>query len=109
MLYEITHTTRYTYEAPVSQCFNEVRLTPRSLNSQQVRESSIVVQPAPPSFEHHNDYFGNKVTTFTVFEKHDRFVATASSIVEVQAQGQEKAPSLAWEEARDLIATPADA
>jgi transglutaminase-like putative cysteine protease len=109
MLYRATHTTRYNYEAPVSQSFNEVRLTPRSLPGQQIRETGIFVQPAPPSFEHYKDYFGNDVTTFTVFEKHDRFVATASSIVEVQTQAQETATSLAWEEARDQLATPADA
>ena len=109
MLYQITHTTRYDYEAAVLQCFNEARLTPRSLSSQQVRENNIIVQPAPPSFEHHNDYFGNKVTTFTVFEKHDRFIATANSIVEVQPEAHENIPLIAWEEARDLIAAPADA
>src|SRR5579864_3842459 len=109
MLYHVTHTTRYTYEAAVLQCFNEARLTPRALSSQQVRESGIVVEPAPPSFERHNDYFGNGVTTFTVFEKHDRFIATANSIVEVQPEAHENIPLIGWEEARDLIAAPADA
>ena len=45
MLYRATHTTRYHYEAPVSQCQSEVRLTPRSLPWQTVLESAITTTP----------------------------------------------------------------
>ena len=47
MLYEVTHTTLYHYEAPVSQCLNEVRLTPRATSTQRVNVSSLQVEPAP--------------------------------------------------------------
>ena len=38
MQYRATHTTRYRYDGPVSQCHTEVRLTPRSLPWQSVRD-----------------------------------------------------------------------
>jgi hypothetical protein len=41
MLYEVVHTTRFSYEAAVSRCLNEVHLTPRQLPLQQVRQSGL--------------------------------------------------------------------
>ena len=104
MLYNVTHITRYLYEAPVSQCLNEVHLTPRSMTNQSVRESKITVEPAPTFLHRWKDYFGNDVTSFEVFEKHDRFVATAESAVEVAPPAWKSVSSIAWEDAQELIA-----
>ena len=89
MLYRITHSTRYAYPSPVTQCFTEARLTPRALPGQRVREHSLQVNPFPAFLQDRKDYFGNDVSTFAVFEKHDRFAAIASSVVEVQPRGAE--------------------
>jgi transglutaminase-like putative cysteine protease len=108
MLFQVTHTTRYTYEGPVTQCLNQVRLTPRSLPLQQVRDVGLSVHPAPVSFHRWKDYFGNDVTTFAVFERHDLFVATASSIVETQPNNWLADGALMWESARDRLAAAPD-
>ena len=47
MLYRARHTTPYRYEAPVSQCLSEVRLTPRSLPWQTVLDRKIEATPPP--------------------------------------------------------------
>ena len=41
MRYRATHSTRYRYDAAVSQCQSEVRLTPRALPWQALIESRI--------------------------------------------------------------------
>ena len=51
MLYRATHTTRYRYAAPVSQCLSEVRLTPRALPWQTVLERSIETTPRAASLD----------------------------------------------------------
>ena len=105
MLYTATHTTRYRYDAPVSQCQSEVRLTPRTLPWQTVIESHIETTPAPASVESRRDYFGNEVSTFTILESHDRFSTVATSVVDVEARPESTAiPETAWEEVRDEIA-----
>src|SRR6266576_1069844 len=112
MLYQVTHTTRYTYQVPPSQSLNEVRLTPRSLPEQQVLKTGIHFEPVPTFLQHRKDYFGNDVTTFTVFELHNRLQATATSVVEVQAFQPDRLASpfaLRWEDVRDLVAEPRDA
>jgi transglutaminase-like putative cysteine protease len=108
MLYRITHSTRYSYPSPVTQCFNEAHLTPRALPGQRVREHSLEVNPFPAFLQNRKDYFGNDVSTFAVFEKHDRFAAIASSVVDVAPAGGEILSSPAWEKVRDLLAQPLD-
>ena len=84
MLYKATHTTKYAYNATVSQCQSEVRLTPRTLPWQTLVELTIQTTPPPASVESHQDYFGNEVRTFTILESHDRFSTVATSLVEVE-------------------------
>jgi transglutaminase-like putative cysteine protease len=109
MLYEVTHTTRFSYEAPVSRCLNEVHLTPRQLPFQQVRQTGIQVEPAPAFLRHRKDYFGNDVSTFAVIDVHYRLTATAKSLVEVTRRREDEiVSSISWEDARDSIAATAE-
>src|SRR4051812_4130585 len=108
MQYEVTHTTRFSYEAPVSHCLNEVHLTPRQLPLQQVRQSGIQVEPAPVFLRHRKDYFGNDVSTFAVIDVHHSLTATAKSLVEVSPAEGGIVSSMKWEDARDFIAATED-
>ena len=108
MLYEVTHTTRYRYEAPVSQCLNEVRLTPRELPTQSVKMSGLEVVPTPAFVYRRKDYFGNNVSTFGVYETHENLTATATSVVDVgPGSPVENGASTAWHVVRDYIASHA--
>jgi transglutaminase-like putative cysteine protease len=109
MLYAATHTTSHAFERPVSQCLTELRLTPRSLPSQRLRETVIDVDPAPNVLRRRKDYFGNEVTTVEVFAPHDRFQVKASSLVEVQAVKLQPLSTVSWEETRDMLACCPDA
>jgi len=109
MLFHVTHTTRYIYPTPVSHGLNEVRLTPRSFSGQNVRETDIQVDPAPAFIRRRQDYYGNDVISFEVFEKHERLEATATSVVEVQSAENRSLPEISWEEVRHLIAAQQDA
>ncbi len=104
MLYRTKHTTRYLYDATVSQCQSEVRLTPRRLPWQTLIESRIDTSPPPASADTREDYFGNEVTTFTILESHERFSTVATSLVRVDARAPVSLPDTAWEAARDEIA-----
>lgn len=109
MLFQVTHTTSYLYQTPVSHCLNEVRLTPRSFTGQKVLSSAIRVTPQPAFIYQRKDYYGNDVTSFEVLEKHDRLEASAESVIEVLPGPVESLPSIPWEEASELIAGQTDA
>ena len=104
MRYRATHTTRYAYQAPVSQCQSEVRLTPRALPWQTLVESRIQTSPEPVSIERHKDYFGNEVTSFTIVERHDRFTTVASSLVDVTERTTPPVTDTPWDAVRDELA-----
>jgi transglutaminase-like putative cysteine protease len=109
MLFQVTHTTRYTYQSPVLHSLNEVRLTPRSLAGQDVRKTKIRVLPEPAFMHRMKDYYGNDVTSFELFERHDHLEVTAESMVDVQSQVTEPLPSISCGEARQRIAAQSDA
>jgi transglutaminase-like putative cysteine protease len=101
MRYRATHTTHYVYDATVSQCLSEVRLTPRALPWQMLVESRIQTTPEPASVERHKDYFGNEVTSFTIVESHDRFTTVATSLVDVAERTLPSTADTPWEMVRD--------
>src|SRR5262245_34070665 len=108
MIFQLTHTTRYAYETSVIHCLNEARLTPRSFNSQQVRQTEVRVHPQPAFINQRKDFYGNDVTLFEVIERHDQLEATAESIVEVGKRTNGPTPSISWEQAKELISTGSD-
>ena len=86
MLYRAKHTTRYTYEGPVSHCLSEAKLTPRVLPNQHVSDWKLTVSPRPSNILSRKDYFGNDVASFAVLDPHDSFTVTAESLVDVTAR-----------------------
>jgi transglutaminase-like putative cysteine protease len=108
MIYSASHITRHLYQSPVAQSLNELRLTPRSLPGQQVREVNICIEPDPATWQTRKDYFGNEVITVGVYEPHSRFVIEAKSVVEVEARSLDGLSPMPWEEARELIAAHPD-
>jgi transglutaminase-like putative cysteine protease len=86
-----------------------MRLTPRALASQQVRETAIRVRPEPAFIHRWKDYYGNDVTAFELFEKHERLEATAESTVEVLPARTDGFAPMTWEAARDRIMAQPDA
>src|SRR4051812_22777229 len=109
MQFRITHKTSYTYQTAVSHSLNEVRLTPRTLAAQQVHTSGILVQPQPAFMHHRKDYYGNDVTSFELFERHDYLEVAADSLVEVLPESTEPHQAITWQEARRRIADRTDA
>jgi transglutaminase-like putative cysteine protease len=107
MLYQVSHSTRYTYESPVSHSLNEVRLTPRACQAQQVRTTAIHVQPEPAFMHQRQDYYGNSVASFELFEKHDHLEISGESIVEV-LPAQANSLSISWEDARESLESQTD-
>ncbi len=103
MLYRAKHTTLYRYQAPVSQCLSEVRLTPRTLPWQVVLERSITTTPEPASIDERKDYYGNVVSLLSILERHDEFTTIATSIVQVEPRPSLTDSTRPWEDVRDEV------
>jgi transglutaminase-like putative cysteine protease len=83
-------------------------LIPRALEAQEIRRSEIQVQPEPAFMYYRKDYFGNDLSSFELFEKHDQLQITAESMVEVIAPAAPPTPSISWTDAQTAIAEQPD-
>lgn len=92
------HTTGYRYESPVTQSYNEARLTPRSDRRQNLVVSRIETTPATRSYRY-TDYWGTAVTSFDLHAPHTELKIVSSAVVET---GDTAAPvdKASWAELR---------
>lgn len=107
MKYLVQHTTAYRYSEPASLGHSEARLTPRTFARQRCLSSRITVQPQTAAWAEWDDYFGNRVSYFTVEQEHAELTIAACSEVEV-AEPQYPAAdrTLPWEQVRTELASP---
>jgi transglutaminase-like putative cysteine protease len=106
MVYEVVHTTVYSYSEEVPVCHNEVHLRPRDTAYQQVLFHAFAVDPPPATTASRIDWFGNHVSMFTIGQVHLRLAVTSTSRVAVALPPSWRSlPPISWEEVRDRAAT----
>lgn len=104
MRYAVTHGTTYSYDDDVNDSLGVAHLVPRTLASQRVLSSEVVVSPAPVDLAHDTDFYGNTATYFQVTEAHRRLEVEGRSEVEVDAPTyDEKGLATPWDRARPLV------
>jgi transglutaminase-like putative cysteine protease len=104
MFYAIRHFTRYRYSRPVWQSNMEVRMHPRSENTQRCFTFQLSVSPRARIFTY-TDHIGNTVHHFDIPELHNYLTIVADALVDVDA-AVELPPALgpdAWSELDRLI------
>jgi transglutaminase-like putative cysteine protease len=78
----IQHRTDVHYDGPVTQSFDEVRMTPLYSDSQLIRSTSITITPQPWHFSY-VDYWGTQVTSFELHSPHDRLTINADTTLDI--------------------------
>ncbi len=103
MKYELTHTTRFDYETPVSVAYHRLCLTPRPLPRQHLHAHELVIEPIPSQRVPGTDYFGNAFTFLTLDQPHQSLVITARTSVSILPTTLPlPAATPPWEEIRSL-------
>ena len=80
LLLGISHVTRYSYEGPVHDSFNEARLQPVSDHLQECREFSFRIDP-DSVIRDYPDLYSNCVHYFDVQNPHESLTVEAASLV----------------------------
>jgi len=97
---QITHQTGYKYADVVDASFNEVRMTPLSLDGQILINHNIEIQPRG-AIQRYVDYWGADVEAFDVHVPHRILEITATSTVD-SAGPAEHGPGVEWGVLQDL-------
>ena len=104
MFYKIIHRTTYRYKYPVSVGNHVACLIPRVLPDRQSAQCEVFVSPAPVTRSERVDFFGNRISIFTVQEPHLELVVEARSDVTVEERPLGKlSDSMPWEDAAALL------
>ena len=84
MKFRVSHMTRYDYAEPVSLCHSLLHLKPpRQSPRQSCIASQIRVDPWPAVNREHEDFFGNRVSYFSIQQAHRTLEVTSVSEVDV--------------------------
>ena len=83
MKFHIQHVTRYDYAEPVSLCHSIAHLKPTQTRRQRCLGASVRVDPWPSVSREHEDFFGNRVSYFSIQQTHHALEVTAVSDVEI--------------------------
>ncbi|MEM6690510.1 MAG: transglutaminase family protein [Planctomycetota bacterium] len=85
--YRIRHETCFRYESAVPVCRNQIHLQPRLLHTATVHthpiESELEVDPGVEHQYDHVDYFGNRVTAFSIERQHRKLTITSTMQVQL--------------------------
>ncbi|HUS05621.1 MAG TPA: transglutaminase family protein, partial [Bryobacteraceae bacterium] len=99
MTYRIVHKTTYRYKHAVSFGNHAVYLAPRSQVHHRCESYELLVTPAPAAQSERADYFGNRVSLFTIQEPHEDLIIEARSRVTIHGGATWPKQSMAWDEA----------
>ncbi|MGA4507523.1 transglutaminase family protein [Propionibacteriaceae bacterium G1746] len=94
--YRVVHRTTYTYNKPVTDCYERGLLSPRSCASQQVVSTTFTVSPTASVVHEHVDYFGNLSHYLEVPDAHTTLQITKESLVDVAWPGTSIAALNRW-------------
>ncbi len=105
MIYNISHKTTYKYKHPVSLGKHLACLTPRSLPHHRCRWNELRIQPQPATRSERVDYFGNRLTLFTIEEPHNELLVEARSEVSISDEYRPcPQASMEWEAVAAAVA-----
>lgn len=82
MIFNVTHTTKYEYNAPVSYCYNIATLRPRESKGQKLLDYKIQITPEPAEISERLDFFGNHITRFSIQTEHRVLKVTTNSKID---------------------------
>lgn len=105
--YQVVHQTEYRYAAPVTSSYGQACLLPRDLDGQQCISSALDIEPTPSDQRERTDFFGNRVSYFTVASAHDVLRITSTSTVDVTSDrgSLPLGSDQPWEQVRDRCRT----
>lgn len=81
MVFRIRHATRFAYEAPAYESYNEIRLHPIDGLGQRVLAFDLHVEPHASIFEF-RDYFGNRAHSISIYPRHGALEIVTTALVE---------------------------
>jgi transglutaminase-like putative cysteine protease len=102
--YNLVHVTNFSYDGPVSESYNELRLRPRHDESQSCLSFKVVTNPVAKAIGH-RDFYGNWVHVFHILREHRKLRVETEAVVLMHPQATSQVSSLALSDLDPLQST----
>ncbi len=83
--YKLVHVTRFAYDGPVSESYNELRLRPRHDENQSCLSFRVTTNPAAKAVGH-QDFYGNWVHLFHILPEHRSLKVETEAVILMHPQ-----------------------
>ncbi len=83
--YKLVHVTRFSYDGPVSESYNELRLRPRHDENQSCLSFRVTTKPLAKAVGH-QDFYGNWVHLFHILPEHRLLKVETEAVVLMHPQ-----------------------
>jgi transglutaminase-like putative cysteine protease len=102
-VYRIRHMTRYRYQEPVTVCHNLAHLIPRDAPQHTWTQIDLDISPDATASSR-NDYFGNRMTVFTIAEPHRELLVVSRCMVDLAPPITASLfPTASWESVAGML------
>jgi len=101
-VFKIQHVTKYSYNRPVKESVNQVRIYPIASDMQEILQHEVNITTDPELF-FFIDYWGNRCADFSLLQSHKEL--TIDSRMIVRTMGQELIPAVDsnWTELKENV------
>jgi transglutaminase-like putative cysteine protease len=86
-VFRIHHITRYEYDRPVKESFNEIKIFPYKCDDQETLQHELNVTDNP-AMQLFTDYWGNRTGVFNLLHPHKELVIESKLVVRTTAPNQ---------------------
>jgi transglutaminase-like putative cysteine protease len=101
MIYDVRHTTTYSYDSPVTRGRHVLRLLPVARMRQRVTAAMLDIDPAPTERREATDFFQNRTTVIEIEEPHEHLTVKLAARVAVEpASAIDLDGTSPWEDVR---------
>ena len=83
--YKLAHVTQFSYDGPVSESYNELRLRPRHDECQSCLSFRVITHPQAKAIGH-QDFFGNWVHLFHILPEHRALRVETEAVILMHPQ-----------------------
>ena len=90
-IFKIQHITKYTYDRPVRESANQIKIFPYAHPAQELKNQNIKIT-GDPTLDLFADYWGNTAGSFMVNEPHKELIIDSQLIVGVELQANMNHP-----------------
>ncbi len=84
MKYRVRHITEYSYNNPVSMCYNIAHIIPRNTHKQSRANNKVTISPSPDYQRKRRDYFGNTALYFSVQMPHKKLTIDITTEIDIK-------------------------